>query len=248
MKRVIVLFFIMLLVPSFALAKADKSQMMKGAKLSQTQPELPTVVIGGNTVVGNIARPGWPIIISAAMDSDADPAPEVPSNLNVKLVDQNGDDVPVTFEPVQRPDNTQRFWIAFETATGNLTPGQYTITLEIVQGLEVVPGDLEVQADSDGSSSLDLLKIQQLLLTGKYDEALAQADGMTAKDPGNLDAWIAKGDMLMAQDLPDQASDAYEKAFELGRPSIYLQERMSRALRRSLEKRGVIPSTENKTP
>lgn len=238
----------MLLVPSVAFAKVDKSQMMKGAKLSEPQPDLPTVVVGGNTVIGNVTQPGWPVIISAAMDSDADPAPEVPPGLNVKLVDQKGDDVAVTFEPVQRPDNTQRYWIASETATRNLAPGQYTVTIEAAQGLDVVPGDLEVKADSEGSSSLDLLKIQQLLLTGKYDEALAQADGMTTKDPNDLDAWIAKGDMLMAQDLPDEASDAYEKAFELGRPSIFLQERMSLAFRRSLEKRGVLKGATDSQP
>lgn len=250
MKRIYILFFVMLLIPSLAFGgKVDESQMMKGAKLSEPQAELPTVVVGGNTIIGNITQPGWPIIINASMSGEEDPALEVPANLKVKLLDQNGNAAAVNFEPVTREDNSQRFWIAPETATQNLAPGQYTITLEPEDGLSIESGELEVESNPDAISLLGLLKIQVSLLTGKDDEAMAEANQLIAKDPENLNAWVAKGDMLMFQDLPDEASVAYETATELqaktGHESVYLQERMRRAFFRSLEKRGVITRDEN---
>ena len=246
MKRIHVLFFVMLLLlPSFAFGEVDESQMMKGTKLSEPKLKLPTVVVGGNTIIGNIAQPGWPIVINAAMSVEDDGSvTEVPSDLQVKLIDQNGHKVPINFEHVQRENKSQRFWVASETVTQNLVAGQYTITFEPKSGLDIEPGELDVQSNPDNASSLGLLKIQLFLLMGKYDEAMAQADGLIVKDPGNLNAWIAKGDMLMAQDLSDEASTAYETAAELqaktGQESLFLQERMSRAFFRSLAKKGIL--------
>ena len=249
MKRIYILLFTMLFLPSLVFGKVDESQMMKGAKLSESQPELPTISIGANTVIGSVAQSGWPIIISAAMSSEEDPTPDVPDNLRVKFIDSKDKAVPVNFEPVKRQDKSQRFWIALEQGTQELTPGHYTITFEPVDNFNIEPGELTVESKSDkASSSLALLKTQVLLLTGKDKEAMGQADELIAKDPNNLDAWIAKGDMLMSQDLPDEASRAYEKAMELqaqsGQESIFLQERMRRAFFRSLEKRGVISNTD----
>ena len=252
MKRIYILLFTMLFLPSLVFGKVDESQMMKGAKLSESQPELPTISVGANTVIGSVAQSGWPIIISAAMSSEEGPAPEVPAHLKVKLIDQNGHEVPMNFEPVPREDKSQRFWIASETATQNLTLGQYTITLEPADGLTIESGELDVESNPDAAPSLGLLKIQLSLLTGKDDEAMAEANQLIAKDPGNLNAWIAKGDMLMSKDLPDEASSAYETATELqaktGQESIFLQERMRRAFFRGLEKRGVISDTQDAQP
>ncbi len=247
MKPLHVSFFMILLIPSLSLGgKIDESQMMKGARLS-VEPALPTVIVGANTVIGNVAQPGWPLIISAAMDSEEDPSPEVPGDLTVKLIDQNGQNVAANFESVTREDNSQRFWIASET---NLAPGQYTVTFEPKDGLSIESGEFEVESNPDNAPSLGLLKIQVSLLTGKNDAAMKEADQLITNNPEDLNAWIAKGDMLMFQDLPDEARGAYVTATELqaktGYESVYLEERMRRAFFRSLEKRGVLSESKDK--
>jgi predicted Zn-dependent protease len=94
-----------------------------------------------------------------------------------------------------------------------------------------------------------LLKIQKSLLLGKDDEALAQTDQLTTSDPANADAWIAKGDILMGKDLPDEALNAYEKALDLVKETdnepLFIEERHRAAFFRSLEKRGVLSNTGN---
>jgi len=86
-----------------------------------------------------------------------------------------------------------------------------------------------------------------LLLLGKDDEAMQQAERLTTEDPQNADAWIAKDDLLLAQDLPDEAIKAYDEALVIFKKteeeSLSLEERRRAAFFRSLEKRGVLTTT-----
>jgi tetratricopeptide (TPR) repeat protein len=157
---------------------------------------------------------------------------------------------------VARPagsDEAQLFWIATESATKDLAPGRYHVSFEPVEGLRIESGDLIVEeTNPEHASWLGLLNIQRSLLLGKDDEALAEADRLTVSDPGNADAWIAKGDILMGKDLPDEALKAYDKALELQEKEdsepLFLEERRRAAFFRSLEKRGVLSNTSNTQP
>jgi hypothetical protein len=222
MKHCWILF---LALPAFA-AKPEKT--MLGAKLADAKPPAMTIVVGANAVAGGVAAPGWPIIVSAATDDDK----PVPAGLNIKMTDDKDKEVAVTFEPVKN------HWIAGEAATTSLKPGRYHITLVPAGDMQIESADLRVEAGDD--DSLGLLKIQRALLTGHDDEALAE----TERHPKSADAWIAKGDILMAKDSPDEALKAYDKAFEMYGPkageNLPLQERRRAAFFRSLEKRGVL--------
>jgi predicted RNA polymerase sigma factor len=58
-----------------------------------------------------------------------------------------------------------------------------------------------------------------------------------------MEAWIAKGDILMLKDNPDEALAAYDRALELhrkaGNEPLAIQVRRRQAFTRILEKRGV---------
>lgn len=246
---------LLFLVSAFASYSQDKKpQMMRGSKLAEPKPLISTLVVGANETVDGIAEPGWPIIVSAALLPEEGEAVAPPANLKVKMTDEKDKEVTVTFEPVPRPaksdDGETFYWLASETSTKDLTPGRYHITLipdkGELKGLRVESGDLRVvEADPTRSGSLDLLKIQRSLLLGKEDDALAEAERLTTADAENADAWIAKGDILMAKDLPDEALKAYDSALKLHKPTdsepLFILERRRAAFFRSLEKRGVVP-------
>ena len=227
--------WIMLFVAPLAFGETPSPTMMRGAKLSQPTPPSMTIIVGANSVTGGVAAPGWPIIVSAAMLDDH----PVPANLKVRMTDGNGQEVVISFERVKD------YWIAGESVTKALQPGQYHISLVPAGDLRIESGDLLVgPADAD---ALALLKIQAALLTGKDDEALAEA----GRHPENVDAWIAKGDILLDQDLPDEALAAYDQALKLRDPEagedLPLMKRRRDAFFRSLEKRGVVPE-KKRTP
>ncbi len=229
MKRLLILFLIPVAVIAEPPKKAD---MMRGARLGEVKPPAMTIVVGANEIAGSVAEPGWPIIVSAATDDDK----PVPANLNIKMTDDKDKEVAMTFERVKD------YWIAPESATTTLKSGRYHITLVPAGDLKVESGDLRVEPAGDSrADTLGLLKIQRALLLGKDDEALAEAE----RHPQSIDAWIAKGDILMAKDLPDEALKAYDEALKLhkdadGEP-LFILERRRAAFFRSLEKRGVIP-------
>jgi tetratricopeptide (TPR) repeat protein len=224
MKR----FLILLLLAPLVTGSTNRT-----ARLRQAIPPGQTLIVGANAVTGGIAEPGWPIIVSAAFGDGKD-AP-LPANLKVKMTDDNHKEVAVAFERVKD------FWIAGESTTKSLKPGRYVVTLTPAGDIQIKAGNLNVEpADDSRADTLGLLKIQRALLTGKTDEALAE----TERHPKSMDAWIAKGDILMSKDLPDEALNAYDKALELQDPEdemLALQKRRQAAFFRSLEKRGVIP-------
>lgn len=228
MKRLLIL----LLIPVAVVAEPPKkADMMRGAKLGEVKPPAMTIVVGANEVAGSIAAPGWPIIVSAATGDDK----PIPANLNVKMTDDKDKEVTLAFERVKD------FWIAAESATKTLKPGRYHITLVPAGDLKVESGDLRIEPAGDSrADTLGLLKIQRALVLGKDDDALAEAE----RHPQNMNAWIAKGDILMGKDLPDEALAAYDKALKLRKPSdgenLALMERRRTAFFRSLEKRGVL--------
>lgn len=203
-----------------ALAETNTVEMLRGAKLQK--PKKPDLVVGVNAVAGGVAQPGWPIIVTT--DETA------PANLKPRVTDEQNKEVPVTFERVKDS------WIAGEAATQTLKPGRYHITLAPAGDLRIESGDLLV-GDSD-ADALGLLKIQRALLTGHDDEALAEAD----RHPKSMDAWVAKGDILLHRDQPDEALIAYEKAFALMKEgeNLPLMKRWQAAFFRSLVKRGVV--------
>lgn len=245
MKRYVILIVALLFLISPAFAKDENSDMMRGAKLEELQPPAVALVVGANENIGSIAQAGWPVIVSATMLSEEGEPTAAPTNLKLNLLDEKDLPVPLVFEPVSRPagDETQLFWIAPESATQKLAPERYHITFEEIAGVRIESGDLIIEeANPEHEELLGLLKIQRFLLLGKDDEALAEADRLTTSSPKNNNAWIAKGDILMSKDLPDEALEAYDKALELKKEDelLSLEQRRRAAFFRSLEKRGVL--------
>ena len=252
MKRYLFLFFTFLVIASPSFGQDKQPEMMRGTKLNEPKASIPTIIVGVNEIIGSVAEPGWPVIVSAAMLSEDESAAEFPSNLKLKVTDESDKEVPLAFEAVPQPNGkrNQLFWIASESATQGLTSGRYHVTFEPVQGIAIESGDFQVVvANPEHSASLGLLKIQKSLLLGKDDEALAEADRQVTSDAQNTDAWVAKGDILMGKDLPDEALKVYEKALEIAEKDdwepLFIQERHRAAFFRSLEKRGVLSNTGN---
>lgn len=249
MRRHLILFFIFCFLAAPAFAEDNKPEMMKGAKLADIKPT-PAIIVGANEVAENIVEGGWPIIVSVTMLSEDTSSIPVPNNLQPKLLNENNNSVPLNFNPVVSENNETKFWIVSESETQSLTNGSYIISLEPVEGVTIHSGELVVSATNpEHAAGLNNLKIQKLLLQGKDDEALTEAHNQTTNDTENVDAWIAKGDILMGKDLPDKALKAYEKALEIAEKTenepLFIQERHRAAFFRSLEKRGVIKAGDN---
>ena len=131
-----------------------------------------------------------------------------------------------------------------QNATQNLLPGEYLITAQPMAGFSLQPAYLEVvAAGSENAPGRDLLAIQQLLLLGKQDEALTEIDRQIAQNVENVDAWVAKGDILMGKGLPEEALKAYDQALKIALKEdpepLFIEERRTAAFWASLEKRGV---------
>ena len=251
MKRYLMLFSIFCFLVSPVLGDDKQPEMMKGAKLTDVKPES-MLIVGVNDLTESMAEPGWPIIVSVSMLSDdGSTTMAVPNNLQPKLL-SGKDKVSVKFDAVDSQNTENKFWIISESETQNLEPKNYTVTLEPVEGTVIQPAELNVVAKVEDSEALGKLKIQKYLLLGKDDEALNEANQQTTADAENINAWVAKGDILMDKDLPDEAIKAYEKALELSEKAgdsepLFIQERHRAAFFRSLEKRGVI-KTEDDQP
>lgn len=233
--------------------QAAEPEMMRGAKMRDRTPPAATLVVGANEQVGSIAEPGWPLIISALFQSEITPAPALPSGLRVSISDeQNREVAGIAFQPVPRPAGVtgeqSLYWLAPESATRALAPGLYRI--------RIAPGDGQatgfkfesavvrvVTANGERRNLLSVLLIRRLLLLGRNDDALAEADRAIAADANDQTAWITKGDIFMQKDMPDEALEAYDQALSLhkkadGEP-ITITTRRRAAFFRSLEKRGV---------
>jgi tetratricopeptide (TPR) repeat protein len=257
MKRRFLVTLVLLFAATAAFGQDKQPEMMRGAKLNEPKISTATMVIGTNEIVGSIAEPGWPIVVSAALLPEEGEAVTMPGNLQLKMTDENGNKVLLAFVAVPQPatsdEEPKYYWLASESETNGLVPGRYHVAIEPVAGFAFESGDLLVmKANPERGGLLGLLNIQRSLLLGQDDEALAEADRLTTSDAGNVDAWIAKGDILMAKDLPDEALEAYDKALEQQKATdsepLFIQERRRAAFFRSLDKRGVIPTRPPEEP
>jgi len=247
MKSPLTLLILFLISTTVAFGQTPRSEMMKGVKLSEPQPPSATLVIGANELAESISEPGWPIIVSATvLAADGSPG-AVPENAALILLDHSRQPVAVVFDALKLADQGTRYWIAPQNATKNLLPGEYMITVQPMAGFSLQPAYLQVVAASpENAPGRDLLAIQQLLLLGKEDEALTEIDRQIAQNVENVDAWVAKGDILMGKDLPDEALKAYDQALQIALKEdpepLFIEERRTAAFWASLEKRGVVTS------
>jgi tetratricopeptide (TPR) repeat protein len=243
----------LLLAAVCAFAQYEKPKGMRGA---QPAPPLAAMklIIGVNDIVGGVAEPGWPIIVSAVLMAGEGLAKlDLPAALRVRVRDENQTETALALEAIPRPPDATpeapRYWIAPETETRKLPPGRYDITLAPADamgaGVRIESADLRVLTpEAQRASQAGLLRIQRSLLSQRLEEALAEAERMTAADGKDRRAWVARGDILMMQDKPDEALEAYEKALELAEAAeehepLALMERRKAAFFRALEKRGV---------
>jgi hypothetical protein len=225
---------------------------LRGGRPTQPKP-LATLIVGVNEPVGSIAEPGWPLIVSALVESETNPAPSPPAGSTVTITDDKNRSVPISFEAVSRPSSATGeqsfYWLAPETATRTLAPGLYRIRVVPPAGQAVgwkfESGNLRiVSAGGDRRTLLSVLTVRRLLLQGREDDALAEANRAIASDARDQAAWIAKGDIFMLKDMPDEALEAYDGAFHLNKKTdgepLALMTRRHAAFQRGLEKRGVI--------
>lgn len=225
---------------------------LRGGRPTQAKP-LATLIVGVNEPVGSIAEPGWPLIVSALVESETNPAPSPPMGSNVTITDDKNRSVSISFQAVPRPANVTGeqsfYWLAPETATRSLAPGLYRVRVVPPAGQAVgwkfESGNLRiVPASSDRRNLLSVLTVRRLLLQDREDDALAETDRAIAADARDQAAWIAKGDIFMLKDMPDEALAAYDGALNLhkktdGEPLAIMTRRRA-AFQRGLEKRGVV--------
>ena len=160
-----------------------------------------------------------------------------------------------TFESVSRPatadDNSNLYWLGAESTTQQLPPGRFRVTLVLASpeaaNWRIEPGEFRIVAPNGARAGmLGLLKIHRLILQNKEDDALAEADRLSAANADNGDAWTAKGDLLMSKDRPAEALKAYDRALGLskkaGAEAVAINTRRHSAFLRSLEKRSVVKS------
>jgi hypothetical protein len=241
-----------LVLSAAAFGAVKEPEPMRGVKRGEPRPAVAVLLVGVNDIAGSIAEPGWPLIVTATRNPDDKQATTpIPPDLAVRLTDERGTSVTMTFEPAPIPagNETTRAWLAAESATARLAPGRYHVSLAPVQGelsgWRIESGDLQfLTPNPERRGLLGHLKIQRLVLLGKVDDALAEADRMIAANASDQAAWIAKGDLLVVKDQPDEALQAYDRALSLHakteREPIAIQARRRAAFMRSLEMRGVI--------
>src|SRR4030095_2484630 len=84
----------------------------------------------------------------------------------------------------------------------------------------VEPGEFKVVApDPARKGLLGHLRIHRSVLQGRTDQAPAPADPLPRENTNDADAWIAKGDIHMIKDQPDEAIDAFDRALNLHQES-----------------------------
>ena len=179
---------------------------------------LPVIVLSVNDAISSVMQPGFPLVVSALSIVDEGDAPHLPQNLKVKLADNKGTKLEITLTRIVRANETTQFyWMAPDTATTGLGPGHYNISVDEsggkITGWTLEGCDLNVDPSNDSSADLKSeLNIEVLLLQNKTDDALKIATALTQKDPKNINAWVAMGDIYIAQNNPEKAVDAYQSA------------------------------------
>lgn len=238
-----------------AFGQAPAPETMRGVNRGKAKPVVPVLLVGANEIVGSVVEPGWPLIVAASRQPGLTTASvPFPADLQVKVTNDRGVVVPLTFERVPPPPNVVDpaaiHWIAAGASTTRLASGSYRVTLvsgsNPLTGWQVELGEFRVQPpNSDYSGMEGFLNMQRSALLGRDDEALAEADHQIATHGNDPNLWIAKGDILMSKDKPDDALAAYHQALGLwkktDREPLAIMARRQKAFQRMLEKRGVIP-------
>ena len=179
---------------------------------------LPTIVLSANDTISGVMQPGLPLVVSALSTVEEGNAPNLPANLKVKVSDDKGTRLELVLTRIARANETNQFyWMAAETATSTLKPGHYTISVDEsagkLTGWALQDCDLNVDASNDSSADLKAeVNIEILLLQNKLDDAITIATALTQRNPKNINAWVALGDIYMAQNKPQKAVDAYRAA------------------------------------
>lgn len=214
------------------------------------------VIVGVNSPSGGVAEPGWPILISAIVEPGDGPPPSLPSGLRAEILGGDGKalDLPIEAVALNPADPNRAYWMVLESNTTNLRAGMYTVTLQTADSSfstwTMQPATLQVQVPDPENRLLQAAKssiqLKILTLQGKNTEALAEASKLIAENPKNVDAWVCKGDILMDQDKPDEAMEAYMGAISnfdksQGEPLTILV-KYRNAFVRSLQKQGLIPA------
>lgn len=179
---------------------------------------LPTIVLSENDAISGVMQPGLPLAVSALSTVDEGDAPNLPANLKVKVTDNKGTKLELALTRIARANETNQFyWTAADASTTSLRPGHYNITVDEsagkLTGWKLEGCDLNVDPADDSNADLKSeLNIQILLLQNKADDALKIATALTQKNPKNINAWVAMGDIYMGQNNPEKAADAYQAA------------------------------------
>lgn len=191
---------------------ASRLPLQDGAQESM-EVSSPFIAVGANDVSEQAIKPGWPLIVSATLIGSDGTASAIPAGLSPKLTGIDGNAIALTFEPLVSagPDKTLSYWIA--SATSNLSPGDYLVTLTGSTTQMIAPASIKVvTGDEVSEDDRRLLAIQILLITGKIDEALSEVNAILVKNPDNVRALTAQGDILMSKDDFAGAMNAYSVA------------------------------------
>ena len=179
---------------------------------------LPTIVLSANETISGMMQPGLPLVVSALSTVAEGNAPNLPTSLKIKVSDDKGTRLELALTRITRANETNQFyWMAGDTATSSLRPGQYTISVDEsagkLTGWALQDCDLNVDPSDDSNTDLKAeMNIEILLLQNKPDDALTIATALTQKNPKNINAWVALGDIYMAQNKLEKAVDAYRAA------------------------------------
>jgi hypothetical protein len=252
MKTVQATALVALLTAAVSFGQTKQVDTMRGVNRGQAKPPAAILMVGINESVGSIAEPGWPLVVSVTKAADdVSTQATLPSNLQLKVTSENGATVSMAFTPVPLPaTNTTAatlFWLAAESATTSLPAGRYSVSVAPLTGWQMESGNFQIVPRAPANTRLlRFLKLHRSVLSGQTDNALAEADQLIAASDHDKEAWIAKGDIFMLKDQPDEALQAFDRALSLhkktDREPIAIMTRRRAAFMRSLEKRGVLPA------
>jgi len=239
---------------------ASPAREADGAKAAPGHPRRaatkPALILGANEIVGSLALPGRPLVISALLVPGADSTGPIvvplPAGLVIRLTDERGAAVTIDFAAIaSTPPSTnagadapqQAYWLADEAATLRLVPGRYRVTADAGPAIRVSSGNLVVEAAGTGAERrAAFIRIERGMLLGRLPDALNEADRLVAADSTDADAWEARGELLLADDRSEEASTAFSAARRVERDAaietLELARRQRAAIFRTMEKRG----------
>lgn len=197
--------------------------------------ELPALKMGVsvNGGVRTALAPGWPLTVNATLVAPDGPATlEVPdehwsAGLHLTVTDPLGEVVELplvgraegedTVELKEMESASMAWWLAPEQ-TEALTPGVYSVRIEF-DGRVWAAASFEIGL-TDGGSEEDREVTRLLLLSqwaeweGRFDDALAHAEAILAKQAGSMAARLRMADVLASAGRYREALNALQQAEE----------------------------------